>query len=230
MKKKAPYFKQKKQQRHISVLVVFIGACVFLYSLLFPLYRPTDYLICLGLTFLATLVLHLFLSGAFAPSKAPQQPLWAKPTGNSAMDEFMENAQVLLTDLTLEKERINDREISEKTDELLVLCRHIFSTVSQQPEKLPQIRKFMNYYLPTTADLLHKYRSFITQQKDERLIAQTRTQLLQALHFIVPACEKQLRALYQNEVLDMQVDIQVLEKMLKKDGFIPSELHMDHHQ
>lgn len=225
---KKDYFSQKKQSNKLGALIVFLGVFVFLYSLFFPLYRLIDYLICLLITVLATFLFNWFLSGKFAASKPESTPQWAQPSGNPHLDTFLEDSKVLLTDLSLESERIADSVISSKTHELLAVCRQIFSTIEQQPAKLPQIRKFMNYYLPTTADLLRKHRILLSQQKDRLILSQSRSQVLQALDLIIPACEKQLRALYHNEILDMRVDVEVLQKMLKRDGYIPSEININH--
>ncbi len=223
MAQKKDYFSTKKQAGKTKALIVFIGVFVFIYALLFPLYRPLDYFICLMITGLAAFLFNWFLSGRFAGPKPSPTPQWAQPSSNPTLDAFIEDSKVLLMDLSLESERIADGEITAKTQELLAVLRQIFSTIQTQPEKLPQIRKFMNYYLPTAADLLRKYRTLLAQQKDPVILSQSRAQVLQALDLIVPACEKQLRALYHNEILDMKVDVEVLEKMLKRDGLIQTD-------
>ncbi|NLB91428.1 MAG: hypothetical protein GX786_09470, partial [Clostridiales bacterium] len=162
--------------------------------------------------------------GGFVKKAPKALPLQMAPTGNAPLDQFVEDSQVLLMDLTIEAERINDPLISEKTEELTVLCRYIFSMIVKQPEKLSQIRMFMNYYLPTAANLLRKYREMKNQPVREDLLQQTYQQLLQALDLIIPACEKQLKALHQDDILDMRVDVEVLEKILKKDGLLDSDL------
>ncbi len=225
MAKKGSFFIKNRKTSHLGGVLLFIGAFVFLYALFFPLYRLLDYIICFTITLLAGGVFYLFISGAFAKNNNAPPPQWSVSSGDEALDRFMEDGQVLLTELSLEKERIGDILINEKVDELVVICKHMFSAVQEKPEKLPQIRRFMNYYLPTTAQLLKKYRLLLGQQKDTALLFNTREQVLQALALIIPASEKQLKALYQNEVLDIKTDVEVLEKMLEKDGFIPSSLH-----
>ena len=41
-----------------------------------------------------------------------------------------------------------EEEISEKLDQLEIVTVKIFDYVEQHPEKLPEIRKFMCYYMP----------------------------------------------------------------------------------
>ena len=50
-----------------------------------------------------------------------------------------------------------DPVISAKLDDLEKVCQQIFAYVADHPDKLPAIRKFMSYYLPTTLKLLEAY-------------------------------------------------------------------------
>ena len=54
-------------------------------------------------------------------------------------------------------DRIQDETISGQIDRLEEVSGKIFDYVKAHPEKLPQIRKFMSYYLPTTLKLLRSY-------------------------------------------------------------------------
>lgn len=55
---------------------------------------------------------------------------------------------------------IPGEEISQKLDRLEEVAAAIFAYVEERPEKLPEIRRFLNYYLPTTLRLLEAYQSF----------------------------------------------------------------------
>ena len=51
-------------------------------------------------------------------------------------------------------DRIQDKVISDKIERIEKLTKKIFEMVKKRPDKEGQIRKFMNYYLPTTLKLL----------------------------------------------------------------------------
>lgn len=52
---------------------------------------------------------------------------------------------------------IEDEEISAQIDHLEEVTRKIIDLVVKQPKKLPQIRRFLDYYLPTTLKILNAY-------------------------------------------------------------------------
>src|SRR5690606_20365980 len=56
-----------------------------------------------------------------------------------------------------------DPSICSKIRRIEELTAKIFKIVEDKPEKTPQIRRFMNYYLPTTLKLLHAYETLEKQ-------------------------------------------------------------------
>ena len=71
----------------------------------------------------------------------------------------------------------------------------IFQAVKDDPEKLPQIRKFMDYYLPTTLKLLNAYDRMSGAGVSGENIGGTMTKVEDVLKTIVTAFEKQLDSL-----------------------------------
>jgi hypothetical protein len=65
----------------------------------------------------------------------------------------------MLQTIRRENAAIPDRELTDLMDNLTIKCEQIFRTVSESPSKAPQVRKFMNYYLPTTLKMLANYRT-----------------------------------------------------------------------
>src|SRR5699024_5677012 len=55
---------------------------------------------------------------------------------------------------------MSEKEISLKLTRLEMVIRKIFQCVELNPEKLPDIEKFTEYYLPTTLKLVNTYRDF----------------------------------------------------------------------
>ena len=101
----------------------------------------------------------------------------------------------------------------------------IFAYICDHPQKVGQIRKFMNYYLPTTLKLLDSYDRMSRQDVKGENITQSMTEIERIMQTIVLAFEKQLDALFQDEAMDISTDITVLESMLTQEGISsqPSE-------
>ena len=82
---------------------------------------------------------------------------------------------------------------------------------------LPQIRKFMDYYLPTTLKLLNAYDRMGAQGVSGENIDATMQRVESMMGTIVTAFEKQLDMLFGSEAMDISADITVLENMMKRE-------------
>lgn len=109
-------------------------------------------------------------------------------------------------------------EISRKLDRLEAAAGAIFDYVKQHPEKLPGIRRFMNYYLPTTLKLLEAYQRFHQQRVGGRQMQKTKAEIEATLDTISQAFENLLDTLMQDDVLDVATDISVMKSMMEQEG------------
>ncbi len=128
----------------------------------------------------------------------------------------------MLRQIRAENDAIPDEALSKQMDELSRKCVQIFRTVAEKPGKATQIRKFMNYYLPTTLKMLTNYRTMQQRGVSEKDMAEARETLTRGMDMVLTACQKQLDNLYKDNMLDVSTDIDVLEQMLKRDGFTDS--------
>ena len=76
----------------------------------------------------------------------------------------------------------------------------------------------MNYYLPTTLKLLTSYANIERVGVAGDNMRKSKESIEETLDMLVFAFEKELDRLYESESIDINSDIEVLEKMLKKDG------------
>ena len=79
-------------------------------------------------------------------------------TGDAAVDSLILRGQQLLEQIRSENDRLPEPEISEQIDTIESIANQIFKAVIEQPKKAPQIRRFMDYYLPTTLKMLVAFR------------------------------------------------------------------------
>ena len=118
-----------------------------------------------------------------------------------------------------------DASISAKIDRLEIISGKIFAQVQAEPKKLPQIRKFMSYYLPTTLKLLNAYDRMGEQGVTGENISGTMKRVEDMMDTIVQAFEKQLDSLFGAEALDISTDITVLENMMAREGLVEDMIH-----
>lgn len=123
--------------------------------------------------------------------------------------------------------RINDdipgEEISRKLDRLELVTAKIFDQVEKHPDKLDDIQRFMEYYLPTTMKLLNKYREFDTQPVQGENIRRGKQEIEGTLDNINASFERLFDQLFQEEMLDVSTDIAVLSTMLAQAGLSGSD-------
>lgn len=114
-------------------------------------------------------------------------------------------------------------EISKKLDRLELVCGKIFESVQADPAKLPDIRRFMNYYLPTTLKLIHSYHEFDKQPVQGDNITKAKKEIESTLDSINLAFENLFDQLFQEDALDIATDITVLSTMLAQEGLLGND-------
>ena len=110
------------------------------------------------------------------------------------------------------------QDVSEKLSRLEDITTRIFDCVEQRPEKMPEIRKFMSYYLPTTLKILNAYDRMDAAGISGENIDATKKKVEQMMATISQAFDRQLDALFGDEALDISTDITVMEQMLQREG------------
>ena len=224
MKKSVKKDQKKRKGRKAGIIAA--GVTVVLYALLFPLYRVADFVICGLLALLAGKVIGAMGEGLDLTThnkqdqKAQPKPVEELPlSGNGEADAVIAKGQEMLHTIRAENDAITDEVLSGQMDELERLCVQIFTTVAEKPQKAPQIRKFMNYYLPTTLKMLASYRTMNDRGVSVTDMTEARATTIRGMGMVLTACQKQLDNLYKDTMLDVSTDIDVLEQMLKRDGY-----------
>ena len=115
-------------------------------------------------------------------------------------------------------ENITDPVISGQLDHIQATTEKIFAFVLDHPEKKGQIRRFQDYYLPTTIKLLNAYDRMDNLGVSGANIDASKGRVEQMLTTVEQAYDKQLDALFQDEAMDISADVTVLEQMMAQEG------------
>ncbi|MBU4440071.1 MAG: 5-bromo-4-chloroindolyl phosphate hydrolysis family protein, partial [Firmicutes bacterium] len=108
--------------------------------------------------------------------------------------------------------------ISEKLDRLEKVITKIFEFIEENPDGLPEIRKFMGYYLPTTLKLVSVYQDLDAEAIQGANIMATKKEIEDTLDTISHAFENLLDSFYEDTAMDVSTDISVLNTMLAQEG------------
>ena len=148
-----------------------------------------------------------------APAPKPEkQP--EKQTDMPERDQYMK----ILDELRRVNDAIPDEEMSDKISRLEAVSAKIFEQAKSDPDKLPQMRKFMDYYLPTSLKLLNTYAELDNQGVEGENISESKRRIEQTMDTLVKAFENQLDRLFASDALDVSTDIDVMQNMLRADG------------
>ena len=99
-----------------------------------------------------------------------------------------------------------------------LLVQKIFDRVKEDPGSLEDIRKLMEYYLPTTVKLLDAYQQLESQPVQGENIKNSKEEIEKTLDTLNVAFEKLLDSLFEDVAWDVSTDISVLHTMLAQEG------------
>ena len=151
------------------------------------------------------------------PTPAPAPKPEKQPEKQTDMPE-RDQYQKILDELRRVNDAIPDEEMSDKISRLEAVSAKIFEQARTDPDKLPQMRKFMDYYLPTSLKLLNTYAELDRQGIEGDNITESKRRIELTMDTLVKAFENQLDRLFASDALDVSTDIDVMQNMLRADG------------
>ena len=156
------------------------------------------------------------------PPKAQAEPPRSKSERPEPQRSFTDsdNFEAKLRQIRELNDAIENGPVSERIDRIGELTASIFRVVREKPERAEEVRKFMNYYLPTTLKLLKSYSLMEKQSYQGENIVASRKKIEDVLDTLVHAFEQQQDRLFRTEALDVASDISVLETMMTSDGLV----------
>ncbi|MGN0477803.1 MAG: 5-bromo-4-chloroindolyl phosphate hydrolysis family protein [Hominenteromicrobium sp.] len=211
----------------------FVGIMCALYALNMPMYRWIDLAALAAVGVGAFFLGRLIFRGKkyYVPAEEPkkpepvkkEEPVKKSATGNPEVDKIIDEGQEYLKQLREANDRIPDAVMSERISRMEVASADIFAYIAEHPDKAPQIRRFMNYYLPTTLKLLTSYDKLSRQRVKGENIQKTMFEIEGMMETIAGAFEKQLDSLFGDDAMDIAADISVMESILKQEGLSDDE-------
>ncbi len=142
----------------------------------------------------------------------------ADSTGNSELDAMIAQGRSCIRRLRDMNDNIPGEVISAKLFKMENLLKEIFESLREHPEQMPQMQKFMNYYLPTTIKLVGAYEEFDALSVQGEEIVEAKAEIEKTLDTINKAFGELLNKLFRATAYDVTTDAQVLQTMLAKEG------------
>ena len=114
-------------------------------------------------------------------------------------------------------------EIAVKLDKLGNIATQILSQVEKNPNKIQEVNKFINHYLPITIKLINSYKDINNQVVQGENIENAKNEIEKSIDLINSAFENLLDDLFEDVVLDVSTDISVLKTLFKQEGLVEDD-------
>ena len=134
------------------------------------------------------------------------------------LEQLIAEGQVYIDQLRIMNDHIQGEEISAKLFRLESLLKQIYARLEEHPEQLPQLKKFLEYYLPTTLKLVAAYEEFDAMSEQGPNIVEAKAEIEETMDTINDAFAELLNRLYRDTAFDVTTDAQVLQTMLAQEG------------
>lgn len=188
------------------------GAAWLIMGIILPIYKLWAIILTAALSAGAYFALSLIFKGKEVEVQSKAD------SGNAEVNAQIDAGRATLKRLNESNAAIPDERISACIERMEKAGELIFAALEKDTRKAPQIRRFMNYYLPTADKLLVSYREFSAIAGAGENAKSAMDSIANSMDMIATAFEKQLDALYKDSALDIETEIEVMETIIKSEG------------
>lgn len=222
---------KKSAGKRVAPIYIFALAW-FLSSLIFPLHEVWGLIATLAISSAASFIAGRIGASSDRKKSAKRQEAEAKAEANvraargnpqaksygPEVDSILEEGRRAMSEMGRLYSSIKDPEVRKKINEIMRITDKIAQDAIADPSDIPQIKKFMNYYLPTTIKLLNSYDRMSSQGIEGENLNRSMNSINEMLDEAIVAYKKRLDSLFENQALDIETDIHVMNTMLAREG------------
>ena len=228
-----------RRRKRISPIWVF--ALVYLgYSLLFPLLKLSAVLIGLGIAAGAAAGVAAFVKEKLSDLTEPKTvhvatpkevaeaaPIAKEPAAapeedlsrySPAVQAVIRDGKLAMSEMNRLYGSIRNDDVRRKINELMVVSDKIIQDAKEDESDVPQIRKFLDFYMPTTLKLLNAYDRMDAVEVEGETIGRSKQSIVEMLDTTIAAYKMQLDALFGNQAMDIDAEIRAMKGMLDREG------------
>ena len=223
--------KNNRRRRGTGSIYTFAVTWALL-SVIFPVFRVWGLALILALSSFAAYIAGLISGKKNSADDSSEESVKAaaeneetqkkaapvKKSYGPEVDPIIEEGNKALSEMGRLYMSIKDTEVRSKINEIMRITDKIMQDAISDPSDIPQIKKFMSYYLPTTIKLLNAYDRMGAQGIEGENLDKSMKSINEMLDSAIEAYKKLLDSLFANQALDIETDIQVMNTMLAREG------------
>ena len=160
-----------------------------------------------------------FLGSKFFPGRdiAVEEKI---ETGDAALDRDIAEGRARLEKLRDANAAIPHPQLTNDLDRMTKAGDQIFKELGRDPRKVTLVRRFMNYYLPTSEKLMEQYQVLMDATTKGENIQSAMGRIETSMGVVADAFEKCADNLFKDDEMDIDAEIQVMNTMLTGDSLI----------
>ncbi len=224
--------KQNDGSGALTAAFIAAAAVWLIWALLFPMYRLWHFALPFAFCVLAARAAYGFVlkrrqpKVESEPEASQKKEVEFKATGKPELDAVLLEGRRALSELGRLYAAISKPDVKQRILRLINITDKIIRDAEQDEKDIPQIKKFLNFYMPTTVKLLNEYDRMYASGEEHTSganIGGAMNRIEAALDRLIEAYVRHYDSLFSNENLDIETDIQVLETLLKREGLAGSD-------
>jgi len=131
--------------------------------------------------------------------------------------EVMAQARKELTGLRVLNARIREADVRSMSNDICNTTEKILSALKENPARISSAQMFLQYYLPTQKNILTKYHQIAESGVKH---AELKEKVMAHLTDIKTATEKQLMNVYEDDMMDISAEMEMMNISIKEDGLV----------
>ena len=208
-----------RRKKRASPAPIYTFALVWLGCTLFlPLLRLGAWLITAGLALGGAAAVAMMLKKKAEESEPAAAEPAAETSYGEVVDNILADGKLAMGELGRLYNAIRDTEIRRRINEIMSITDRIVRDAIDDPHDAPQIRKFLDYYMPTTLKLLNSYDRMAAQEIEGENISGSKKRITEMLDTTIEAYRKHLDSLFANQAMDIDAEIRAMEGILAREG------------
>ncbi len=142
----------------------------------------------------------------------------ADSSENNEIEIVINMGRKYIEEIRVVRNELYKENLAVKLDKLQNIATQIIDYVEKNPNKIQEVNKFINHYLPITIKLINSYEDLNKQVVQGDNIKNAKIEIENSIDLIEIAFENLLDDLFEDVVLDISTDISVLKTLFKQEG------------
>jgi len=196
-----------------------------IWAMFLPMYKLWHFIVLLLVSLFVGFLFSKLFPGKRVKITIPEPEPEPFTSGNPEVDAVIREGELAVSEMKRLRTAIEDEKVRIKVSEIIEISEKIVKNVQDDHTFMQGVKRFLNYYLPTTIKLLNAYDRMYDQGITGENISGSMEKIDEMLDTLIEAYKKQLDSLFARHALDIETDIEVMEGMLKREGLTGNDFN-----